>query len=96
VRPGQRDADRVLGRRARRQPSTQHVRQLGSAVGIAILVALLASPHPSALGLFHRGWLFQIAASVSAAVAVLMVTRVPAPRHSSSAAESAIESMSLT
>ncbi|HEX9528949.1 MAG TPA: MFS transporter [Streptosporangiaceae bacterium] len=56
-------------------------RQLGSAVGIAILVALLASPHPSALGLFHRGWLLEIAASVSAAFAVLAVTRVQPVRQ---------------
>ncbi len=72
-------------------------RQLGSAVGIAILVALLASPHPSALGLFHRGWLLEIAASVGAALAILVVTRVPAarPGRPPAVAEPAAEPVSL-
>ena len=44
-------------------------RQLGSAIGIAILVALLASPHPGALALFRRGWLLIMAAAAAAAPA---------------------------
>jgi MFS family permease len=47
-------------------------RQLGSAIGIAILVALLASPHPGALALFHRGWLLIMAAAAAAALAVAL------------------------
>ncbi len=72
-------------------------RQLGSAVGIAILVAMLASPHPSALGLFHRGWLLEMAASVGAAFAILVVTRVPAarPGRPPVVAEPAAEPVSL-
>ncbi len=50
-------------------------RQLGSAIGIAILVALLASPHPSALALFHRGWLLIMAAAAAAALAILAFAR---------------------
>jgi EmrB/QacA subfamily drug resistance transporter len=42
-------------------------RQVGSAVGVAILVALLASPHPDSLALFHRGWWVEIVAAVGAA-----------------------------
>ena len=48
-------------------------RQLGSAIGIAMLVALLASSHPGALGEFHRGWLLIMAAAAGAAFAVALV-----------------------
>lgn len=54
-------------------------RQLGSAVGIAVLVALLVSPHPGSLGLFHRGWLLVIAAAVSAAVTLLATAKKRKP-----------------
>jgi len=60
-------------------------RQVGSAVGVALLVALLASPHPTALGLYHRGWIAEIVASLLAALAivVLRLRRSP-PRDSAS------------
>jgi EmrB/QacA subfamily drug resistance transporter len=45
-------------------------RQVGSAVGVAGLVALLASQHPDRLSLFHRGWAFELAAG-ACAVAVI-------------------------
>jgi MFS family permease len=48
-------------------------RQVGSAVGVAGLVALLASQHPDRLSLFRRGWLFEIAAA--GAAALLIATR---------------------
>jgi EmrB/QacA subfamily drug resistance transporter len=46
-------------------------RQVGSAVGVAVLVALLASPHPDSLSLFHRGWILEISTALAAAVAVV-------------------------
>jgi MFS family permease len=42
-------------------------RQVGSAVGVAALVAVLASEHPGRLSLFHRGWLLELAAAGGAA-----------------------------
>jgi EmrB/QacA subfamily drug resistance transporter len=56
-------------------------RQVGSAVGVAVLVALLATSHPHSLALFHRGWIFEIAAAFSAGVAILVLR----PRHRRSA-----------
>ena len=50
-------------------------RQVGSAVGVALLVALLATPHPDSLALFHRGWIVEIAAGVAAAVTIAVLTR---------------------
>jgi EmrB/QacA subfamily drug resistance transporter len=50
-------------------------RQVGSAVGIAVLVALLGSPHPSHLGQFHRGWILQLATAASAALAIVVLRR---------------------
>jgi MFS family permease len=55
-------------------------RQLGSAIGIAILVAMLASSHPGALGEFHRGWLLIMAAAAGAALAVLAFAARPGRR----------------
>jgi EmrB/QacA subfamily drug resistance transporter len=45
-------------------------RQVGSAVGVAVLVALFAVPHPDALRLFHRGWILQIGTAAAAALVV--------------------------
>ncbi|HEX4435833.1 MAG TPA: MFS transporter [Solirubrobacteraceae bacterium] len=45
-------------------------RQVGSAVGVAILVALLAGGHPKALSLFHRGWILEMLAALGAALSV--------------------------
>jgi EmrB/QacA subfamily drug resistance transporter len=56
-------------------------RQLGSAVGVALLVVLLASPQPHELGLFHRGWILEIVAAVAAA-AVLAGLRWGRPLRS--------------
>jgi EmrB/QacA subfamily drug resistance transporter len=55
-------------------------RQLGSAIGVAVLVALLASPHPDALGLFHRGWLLEVATAVAAGLVVILL-RSSTPRR---------------
>jgi EmrB/QacA subfamily drug resistance transporter len=54
-------------------------RQVGSALGVAALVVVLASPHPEALALYRRGWILEIVAAASAAIA-LVVLRRPA-RH---------------
>jgi predicted MFS family arabinose efflux permease len=45
-------------------------RQIGSAIGVAVLVALLATSHPHALALFHRGWILQAGAALAAAAAI--------------------------
>jgi MFS family permease len=47
-------------------------RQVGSAVGVAVLVALMASQHPDALGQFDRGWALQFGAAGAAALVVLV------------------------
>lgn len=48
-------------------------RQIGSAAGVAILVALLATPHPATLSAFHRGWALMIGAAALAAATVLVI-----------------------
>jgi len=47
-------------------------RQVGSAVGVAVLVALIASQRPDALGQFDRGWALQFGAATGAALVVLV------------------------
>ena len=54
-------------------------RQVGSAVGVAALVALLSSTHPDRLVLFDRGWGLELGAALSAG-AVIFVRGVLAPR----------------
>jgi hypothetical protein len=53
-------------------------RQLGSAVGVAVLVALLATSEPASLDLFHRGWILMIGAAVTAGVAIAVLQPHPA------------------
>jgi EmrB/QacA subfamily drug resistance transporter len=50
-------------------------RQVGSALGIAVLVVVLASPHPDALALYRRGWVVEIGAALAAAVALIALGR---------------------
>ena len=50
-------------------------RQVGSAVGVALLVTLLGTGHPDALGPFHHGWAVEIGAGLAAAL-VLIAFRV--------------------
>src|ERR1700742_3049625 len=47
-------------------------RQVGSAVGVALLVALMASQHPDQLSLFDRGWALQFGAAAAAALVLLV------------------------
>ena len=46
-------ADQVCGRGA---PSTRHSRQVGGALGVAILVAILGDSSRTALDSFHDVW----------------------------------------
>jgi EmrB/QacA subfamily drug resistance transporter len=48
-------------------------RQVGSAIGVAVLVALLATSHPHALALFHRGWILEAGAALAAAAAIAVL-----------------------
>jgi MFS family permease len=48
-------------------------RQIGSAIGVALLVALLATSHPHSLAVFHRGWILQAAAALAAAAAIVIM-----------------------
>jgi EmrB/QacA subfamily drug resistance transporter len=48
-------------------------RQIGSAIGVAVLVALLAASHPHSLALFQRGWILQAGAALAAAAAIAIM-----------------------
>jgi EmrB/QacA subfamily drug resistance transporter len=52
-------------------------RQVGSAVGISVLVALMSRAHPTTLAPFHRGWVLELAAAVAASAVVASVRRSP-------------------
>jgi EmrB/QacA subfamily drug resistance transporter len=47
-------------------------RQVGSAVGVALLVVLLASPHPDTVAPFRRGWILVLGAAAAAAVSLIL------------------------
>jgi MFS family permease len=65
-------------------------RQVGSAVGVAVLVALLASQHPDQLALFQRGWGLQAGAAAAAAVLILVRAVIrPSLSHRRAAAAAA-------
>jgi EmrB/QacA subfamily drug resistance transporter len=53
-------------------------RQVGSALGVAIVVAIYASPSPHALAAFRRGWVLGLIAVLLASVASLVVRSSPA------------------
>jgi len=55
-------------------------RQVGSALGVAIVVAIYASPSPHRLAAFQRGWVLGVIAVLLASVASLVVRPGPATR----------------
>jgi MFS family permease len=57
-------------------------RQIGSALGIAILIAVLGDPAPDqAVAAFQRGWTVMLGASIAAAISAALIGRInlPAP-----------------
>jgi hypothetical protein len=55
-------------------------RQLGIALGVAILIAIFGHPSPQdALAHFHNGWWFIAGAGFLAAVAGIRIRVAPAP-----------------
>jgi EmrB/QacA subfamily drug resistance transporter len=54
-------------------------RQVGSALGVALLVAIYASPDPSGLAAFRRGWIFMAVAVAAASLVSLLRRKDPAP-----------------
>jgi MFS family permease len=50
-------------------------RQVGSAVGVAALVAVLATEHPDRLSLFRRGWAVELTAAAAAAAVIALSRR---------------------
>lgn len=57
-------------------------RQVGSAVGVAILVVVLALPAPDRLDAFHHGWLLLVLTGISAAAVIVAgrIRRAPTVR----------------
>jgi EmrB/QacA subfamily drug resistance transporter len=53
-------------------------RQVGSALGVAIVVALYASPSPRSLTAFQRGWVLGVVAVLLASAASLVIRPTPA------------------
>jgi EmrB/QacA subfamily drug resistance transporter len=71
-------------------------RQIGSAFGVALLVAIVGTPSPaSAVGAFQDGWWMMVAAAAGAAVAFVGVGPLAAPAGASAEAESEAEIASL-
>ena len=70
-------------------------RQLGSVVGVAALVALLANSHPDSLAPFDRGWALQLISGALAATGLVALRRRRAgnaSRHAGGAAVMAVAS----
>jgi EmrB/QacA subfamily drug resistance transporter len=56
-------------------------RQVGSALGVAIVVALYASANPHLLSAFQRGWIFMAAAVLLASLTSVIIRPRPATRR---------------
>jgi EmrB/QacA subfamily drug resistance transporter len=61
-------------------------RQVGSALGVAIVVALYASPSPHSLAAFQRGWVLGLVAVLLASAVSLVIRPSPAASAASSPA----------
>jgi hypothetical protein len=71
-------------------------RQIGSAFGVALLVAIVGTPSPAAaVGAFQDGWWMMVAAAAGAAVAFVGVGPLAAPAGASAEAEAEVEVASL-
>jgi EmrB/QacA subfamily drug resistance transporter len=66
-------------------------RQVGSALGVAIVVAIYASPSPHSLAAFRRGWVLGVIVLLIASAASLVVRPSPAASAAGQADESAVE-----
>jgi EmrB/QacA subfamily drug resistance transporter len=63
------------------------IRQVGTVLGVALLVAIIGSPtSASALSAFHHGWTLAAIAAGLAALAALTLRADPSPRNDSSTA----------
>ncbi len=66
-------------------------RQIGSAMGIAILIAVLGNPaSDEAVVAFQRGWYVMLGASLAAAVAAAFIGRIRVPRTATEPSEEPI------
>jgi EmrB/QacA subfamily drug resistance transporter len=60
------------------------IRQLGAVLGVALFVAIIGSPAPSAaITAFHHGWAFAASSSALAALATVALRQSPAVRRRS-------------
>jgi EmrB/QacA subfamily drug resistance transporter len=66
------------GRAATGSAVLNMARQVGSALGVAILVAIYASPSPHDLAAFRRGWVLMAIAAVAASAVSLVIQPSPA------------------
>lgn len=67
-------------------------RQVGSALGVAVFVAILGEPTPATiLDAFRDGWTFQIAGAIAAGVALLAIGPVRAPALPGSGQDAALD-----
>jgi EmrB/QacA subfamily drug resistance transporter len=64
------------------------MRQVGSALGVAVLVALMAGRHVNPIGGYDRGWVFLSATAVAAALTILAGARGRAASPSSALSSS--------
>ena len=74
------------------------LRQVGLAVGVAVLIAILGSPHTpaQALSAFQAGWTVTAAVSLGAAAAGAVLLRTRAPRTAAAPTSTVIPAVATT